>query len=930
MSCATAEKGTLATLGEVNIKLDIDVPIDSARSKAMANYSELMNASPTDSLRVEALRRMADLELERSEDRYQEQLTKLGEQRVLSQNQQAELKGVSYEKAIKLYEDALKASGKTGDIENADILYQLSKAYEQTGDSRKALGALDRLLDEFPNLENRDEVHFRRAELLFSLKEYKQAELAYTQAMLVSTSSPYYEKALSQRGWTAYKQNDYVKALYSFFSYIDRKMRDSTGRIGTDDSRLSRGEKELLSDSFRAVTLCFNELGGTTAINEHFKKYGARAYEGRVYKEFGDFYLEKGRYDDAAGVYAAFVKEYPNHPDAAQFELYRIQAYQSGGFKSKVVEAKLAFAQKYHPNSAYWNGQPKEVQDTLTPLAANNLDEIAAYYHARGQETKSGEDYQQAIFWYRQYLKSFPASEKAPKMNFLLAETLFENRQFEDATKEYEKAAYQYPDAGLNVEAGYAAILAYDEAAKQLTGRTKESWERLAVGSALRFGTLFPEDARSPKVVIKAAEDLFALQKFEQAAVAAKTILGLKVKTDSKMRRTAWLIVAQSELKKEQYAEAESAFRVALKLAEDDAKLRQTITDGLVAAVYERGAQLRGSGDLDGAIREFSRVGEMAPQSNVNINAQFDIAATLMAKEDWPAAIRKFQSFRSTYSSSPLQLKVTENLASIYLKTKRPVLAAQEFETLRNSRSDEEGKRQISWQIAQLYEEAGAKDSMIKAYGDYIQVYPVPLESAIEARQKLADVYKADGAMGEYYSWLKAIVKSDSKGGDARTQRTQYLAAQAAYELALPVLEQFQSVKLTAPLKTNLAKKKQTMESAVNAYTAAAQYGVEGITTASFFRLGEIYSRFGKDLLNSERPLGLSSDEREQYDILLEEQAFPFEEKSIDIHESNVRRVKDGTYDEWVKKSFAALRDLRPARYSKSERSETVAEVIVQ
>jgi len=85
--------------------------------------------------------------------------------------------------------------------------------------------------------------------------------------------------------------------------------------------------------------------------------------------------------------------------------------------------------------------------------------------------------------------------------------------------------------------------------------------------------------------------------------------------------------------------------------------------------------------------------------------------------------------------------------------------------------------------------------------------------------------------------------------------------------------------------------------------------------------LGEIYNDFSKELMGSERPPGLSGEELEQYNILLEEQAYPFEEKSITIHESNVGRIADGTYDEWVKKSFNELKSLDPVRYAKVEKS---------
>ena len=74
--------------------------------------------------------------------------------------------------------------------------------------------------------------------------------------------------------------------------------------------------------------------------------------------------------------------------------------------------------------------------------------------------------------------------------------------------------------------------------------------------------------------------------------------------------------------------------------------------------------------------------------------------------------------------------------------------------------------------------------------------------------------------------------------------------------------------------------------------------------------------------MDSERPAVLDADAMEQYDILLEEQAFPFEEQAIEVFEANAARAADGVFDSWVERSFEALATLMPARYAKSERSE--------
>jgi hypothetical protein len=80
--------------------------------------------------------------------------------------------------------------------------------------------------------------------------------------------------------------------------------------------------------------------------------------------------------------------------------------------------------------------------------------------------------------------------------------------------------------------------------------------------------------------------------------------------------------------------------------------------------------------------------------------------------------------------------------------------------------------------------------------------------------------------------------------------------------------------------------------------------------------------------MKSQRPKGLSADELEQYEVLLEEQAFPFEEKAIDIHVANVNRTQDGIYDKWVKNSLGVLGKLQPVRYAKIERVESYVEVV--
>ena len=75
-------------------------------------------------------------------------------------------------------------------------------------------------------------------------------------------------------------------------------------------------------------------------------------------------------------------------------------------------------------------------------------------------------------------------------------------------------------------------------------------------------------------------------------------------------------------------------------------------------------------------------------------------------------------------------------------------------------------------------------------------------------------------------------------------------------------------------------------------------------------------------LLESERPAGLSEAEKVDYELVLEEEAFPFEERAIEIHEENFELLAAGIYNEWVQQSLDELATLMPGRYAKNETSE--------
>jgi tetratricopeptide (TPR) repeat protein len=584
---------------------------------------------------------------------------------------------------------------------------------------------------------------------------------------------------------------------------------------------------------------------------------------------------------------------------------------------------------QYGAHSKFRQANPDAWDGRVQPIVKRDLAELAKQYHAAAQKSKKSEDYQEAARWYRDYLDSFPSDPLAAQTRFLLAELLFEDKHFSEAAPEYEKVAYGYPRHAGSADAGYSALLCYAEMGKKMApGEALKSMQLTEIDSALRFAKTFPDDSRTGAVLADAADKLYALKDLDRAQAVAQQVLDLKPPAAAKQRRVAWTVIGHSAFERGEFDRAEHAYSEVLALAPADDPARKELTERVAASIYKQAEKARDQGNLRAAVTHFERIAAAAPQSTVVANAEYDAAAALIGLKDWDGAARALESFRSRYPDNPLQSEVSGKLAVVYFAQGKWAPAAGEYERIASSARDPAVARGALWQAAELYEKGGARAQASAAYERYVKQNPEPLEAAEEARFRLTRIAKQDGNAARELAWMKEIFQADQAGGSGRTDRTRYLGAQAALVLAAPVAEAYRKVALVEPLKTQLKAKKAKMEEALKAYGTAADYGVADVATEATYRIAEIYHDFGRALLASERPKGLSKDELEQYDVMLEEQAYPFEEKAIELHEVNARHSGDGIYDEWVRKSYAALGELRPVRYAKTERSEVAIDAI--
>jgi tetratricopeptide (TPR) repeat protein len=897
---------TIAELAARPVVIQPDQKVEASTQRAMENYRRFLELQKTDpQLRAEALRRLGDLNIEAGEG-----------ERMAGEASLIDAQGAE---AIKLYTSLLKSYPDYP--RNDQVLYQLARAYETTGQPEKALSTLDDVVRRYPRSPQMDEVQFRRGELLFSAKQYQPAEQAYAFVVKKGESSTFLTQSLYKHGWSLFKQGLNDDSLPSFAGVLDRTMLSKQGKALIPMEKLPRANRELADDTLRVMAVTFSyDDDSVAAIDRFLSSHNNPAYAPVVYSRLGDLYVEKERFQDAAAVYRAFATREPNSEFSPGLSMQAIEAYRKGGFTQLVLEGKREYVALYNYGTTFWQGRNKADYPNIAKELKTNLKDVATYFHANAQKSKKADEFLEAARWYRTYLESFPDDPESFGTNYLLADALYSAEDFQGASAEFTKAAYNYPRNSRSAEAAYAALGSYAKYEAKLDPAAKAEAHKLAIDAGIKFGTSFPEHPDATGVLTRAAEDVFATRDLQRSIEVANLVLAHQPPADQPKRRIAHTIVGQSHYDLMNFAEAEKSFIAARALVPPGDKMTADLTERIAQAVYRQAEAKQKAGDNLGAVDDFLRVSQVAGASRIAAQAEYDAGANLIQLKEWPRAIQVLERFRANNPKSEYTADVTRKLAVAYGETGQAGQAAVEFERIAlNPAEPRDIQREANLSAAELYAKAGNTPKAVGMLERFVTTYPTPVSDSIEARQKLADIAGTAGNLERQRHWQREIVAADRNAGAGRTDRTQYLAARAQLALASPARDAFRDIPLVLPLKTSLAKKRKAMEGALAAYKSATDYRVAEVTTLATYEIAEIYRKLGQDIMKSERPKKLPEDQLEEYNSLLEEQAFPFEEQAISTHELNTKRTRDGVYDEGVKKSFTSLAELKPARYGKTE-----------
>lgn len=907
-ACSSKEtKTTLRSLDQAETYAPVEQQqlASKSREEIRNAYKRYLSSTPkSDKSRQVALNRLAELEFEVSNNLTPKQDVLQDD---LESNAQNDIYSQQIDKSIELFKISLNDYPNAKD--NDKLLYQLAKAYDQKGDSENSFNTLLQIASKYPKSRYYVETQFRIGEHYFVRANYMDSEQAYSEVITSPKNQIFYERALFKRGWSRFKQAYYEDAIEDYLLAVTYH---NFGNIKT----LDKSEKERFEEYFRAIGLSFSQLGGVNVLNEYFQDNQDYQYLYHTYSVISDIYLKQERYSDSVNVLSEFIKRYPKSENKPDAQLKIVNSWQKSGFSNNLFAAIEELYQNYHFNSNYWkNRENTEVKLLINQSLKDYVLLMSEHFHALYQKSKQHKHYNSASKWYRRFLETYESYARKDNIYFRYAELFRENQDLPNALTYYELAAFD-EELILDKKSAYSTIILTNQLYKTSKGKAKIKYLNKHINYATLFAQLYNDDKRVNDVIANAAQLAYSINQYENTIKLANLMAEKQSTTENSYKVNT--LKAQSYFKLAQYPEAESAYSNLLSSHQLNQKSKDEFLDRLALSIYRQATLLQKQNNQEEASHHFMRISDVAKSSEIAATGMYDAIALFIKNEQWDQSVDAIKRFQLFYPKHKYNPDLTKKLSVAYLNSDRKLEAAKQFEKISSFENNRDIKMTALWQAAELYESKNNHKDAVRSYTKYANTYKKPYAQNMEAMLKLTELYTRSNSAKLKRIWQNRILKADkSSAAKDRNSRTSYIASITALQMARDKETEFSAHKLIAPLQSNLKRKKKAMQQAVQLYGRASAYGIQETTTESTYAIAKIYQEFSQALLDSERPTSLSADELEQYNILLEDQAFPFEDKAIEFYEINLSRIKDEVFDDWVGKSLAELKLLFPVKYAR-------------
>lgn len=821
-----------------------------------------------------------------------------------------------------------------------ELLYQTAKATSFTGDILESVKRLELLVALYPRSPLAEEALFRLAENYFELAMFEKAKENYKK-LLKKAKAPklktFTEYKLAWSNYRLERTDDSVESLSKFFddfpgiytSYFSTNLdvipRTPTSYRGFDIPL----EKGLLSDGMRLLAILTENGDRAENIQRVAQQLGGKDRQRIVLRALVDQLSAKTRYFDAARLIESYAEVAKPSGELFDYYWHAISLYDKGEHSIEAWKAKKGLVDLFGLKSEFWQAANAKDRDNIKPHLSTTVAELAHLSFLRMQEAKKEDklkldNARLAAAYYLQLAALKPNTVQSYESVYLAAQALAVSGQFGQAVGLYTTAGYSSLDHPSRSDSAYAALYTSQRVLGRADGKapTDVAWKAEQRELAERFVSAYPTHKNAAQVALALAQYFID---WNQVKAAMATLEKFDVYTNATGLQQFNAGVSLAALKynssttAQDFLVTEQAYRSALALKQQDQTISMSdeearvIRNGIVNSVYQQ-AEL--SLEKTQRIALYQTVYDEFPTHGLAPDALFNSASLSVQTEQWAQGVQLHRVFQDAYQKHEMRAVSRQQLIVALVALNETFEAAEELmlQARALNESDKTLSANSAFQAAQYFKDNGFDSMVSDTYRWMMKAHPSRTDLGIEAMEFFVEVAALDqkkhiAAANELIGYVEKQGLSDG--------RSKTLAANSAMFLASIERDAFNKVSLTQPFQKSLKAKTKVLDAVSDAYQKVTTYGVSEYTNAARYEMATVYQTLAFDIMNSERPNGLSELEQEQYAILLEERAIPIEEEAIALHEQNIRRRGASGVDEWIQASYDALATLNPSYYDR-------------
>ena len=875
-----------------------------------------------------------------------------------------------YDKSIRTYQALLRQAPR---FERADeATYYLGSSLMDRGRAEEAADAFKRLVRTYADSELAADAYVQLGDYYFEVREDAFGALrAYQRAAAAPESA--------NRSWAQYRM------AWCYYNLGElRQAIDALRAVATEPpAEGSAVGLQLQDEALRDLVRFYADADAIDEATRVLTAMGREDLVRATLRRLASVLFEQGKFDRSVEMYRRLQIDDPLAPDNPLHQANIVRAYRQLGRHEQVLSEITRLAEGYGPGSAWAQANETDARSEAADTVEKELRRVAVQWQEAGRQfgkTRRAVE-RDRLFGlsaqaYAAWLDRFADREEAYDVSYGYAELLYDQQRWGDAYDAYMQVVARDASGRHARHCAEGAVLAAQQLTRSappsrgrrvdatLPPRDLSAAEQNLVAAYTQFARLFPDDARTPDALYKAAYELYDARRFDEAAPYFQRVIALdpgsqeaelsaQLILDALAVQESWETLQRvSKAFHETEGLGSRAFRA------DALEVYQRASYRLIEVDLER------TGDAGAAAEAFVAYAETFPQADTaalalhNATVQYEAAGrdgdavpvrhvlvedprfgaatphyyeqlrllgyAYEASADFGRAATYYEHLWSDFgeAAAPDRREQAGDAlwaAAVFRQARgEAAQALTNLERFVRARADDTRVPEARMRIAAVYAGEEQWEDAADAYRAFAERPPAgaPRNAVVQARLRAGHALARLGREAERDAWFEDAIGRHREEA-ASDPQIAHDVAEMMFTSLLADHDAYLGMRLEGADDEAIGERVQAKVKALAQlevrFGEVVELGDGEWGLAALVALGEAYDDMARSLRRSPDPGGLTEEQRDYYRRRLDDGAYTQEEKAVRTYHLALSRAHElALYDHNAQFAATRLGELRP------------------